>query len=118
MADKYKIPAGATAAEYAQARFGGPTRLLERDVTIGTAAAELLQNNPRRVAWLAQNRGANDISTSNARDVTTGVGFLLAATGGAQSMEVDEDGEAVTYDRYAISGVAGNVVHVIEVIRV
>ena len=111
-------PAGATAALIAEKRFDGPTRSIERDVTVGTTAIQLLDNNPRRVYWLAQNRGANDITVSDTRDVTTSAGFLLAATGGANSMQVDEDGEAVTYDRYAISGVAGNTVRVLEILRV
>jgi len=118
MAEKYELPKGATAADFATRRWGGPTRLEERQVTIGTTVGDLLANNPRRVFWIAQNRGAADISTSNQRDVTSTTGFLLAATGGVQSMDAEEDGEAVTYARFAISGTAGQVVAIIEVMRV
>lgn len=116
--DDYKSPAGATAAAYAAARFDGPTRILERDVTIGTSVAQILDNNPKRVAWTIMNNGANDIGTGFTQQVTTAQSFKLASSGGAQRCIVEQDGEEVTYPLFGISGTAGNNVHIVEVMRV
>ena len=118
MAEKYALPAGATAADFAARRWGGPIGVDVRLVTVGTTLTELVRNNPRRVLWLVQNRGAGDLSTALDRAVTTANGFLLSASGGLQSMDAEEDGEAVTYPLFAIGAAAGNVVRVLEVFRV
>lgn len=114
----YTIPEGATAAVYAAKRYGGPTKIVETDVLIGTTIASVLQNNPRRIFWTMVNNSANDLGFGFNRQVTTAVGFKLAGSGGVASMSVDEDGEAVTYDTFAIGGVAGNNIHLIEVVRI
>jgi len=111
-------PPGATGAEFAAKRWGGPTRTTTTIVTVGTAVATLLAENPRRVAWLVQNRGGTDVATSDTRDVAAATGFLLQATGGAQSMNVEEDGEGVCYALYAISTIAGQTVRVQQTERI
>jgi len=114
----YKIPAGATAAEITARRFGGPTKIVETLVTVGTTAAKLFDNNPRRVAWTMTNRGSADCAVSFAQDVATGTGFILAASGGAIESYVDEDGETVSAALYAVSGAAGQTVRIVETVRV
>jgi len=114
----YKIPAGATAAEITARRFGGPTQIVETLVTVDTTAIKLIGNNPRRVAWTASNRGSSDCAVSFAQDVTTGNGFILAASGGTIESYVDEDGETVSAALYAVSGSAGQTVRIVETVRV
>jgi hypothetical protein len=114
----YKVPAGATAALYAEKRFDGPTRILESDVTIGTSPAPILGNNPRRVAWTITNNGSSDVGTGFTLQVTTAQSFKLAASGGVQRCIVEQDGEEVTYPLFGISGSAGQNVHIVEVIRI
>jgi len=110
--------AGATAYEVASARFGGPTRSIERDLTVTTTPSRLLDNNPRRVAWLIQNLGAVDCYNSDRRDVTSVTGFILAASGGVNAMDVLEDGESVAYDRYVLCASGTCALHILEIIRV
>lgn len=99
-------------------RFGGPTRLRESVVIVGTSLVSLLGNNPRRVSWSAVSRGTGDITASFSRPVVAGVGFLLASFGGTVSANVEEDAELVTYELFAIATIAGNSVYVVEVERI
>lgn len=110
--------AGATAAEFAQLRFGGPTRVNITLRTIGTLASRLLDNNPRRVGWVAANRGTSDGAFSTDPGVLTTTGLPLQASGGAVSMQVDEDGEAVAWEWYAVTGAAAQSFVVFEFVRV
>lgn len=114
----YEIPEGATAAQYAQKRFGGPTKIVETDITVGTTGVQLMLNNPRRIQWTMTNRGSSDVNFQFQRNFTAGQGFLLSATGGVAEAYVDEDGEETTYEITGISGSAGQIVHIVEVIRV
>lgn len=115
---EYKIPAGAAAAEITARRFGGPTQIQEADVTIGTSAAAIFGNNPRRVAWTITNRGSADVNVSFQQSVVAGGGFVLAASGGSIESYVDEDGETVAAALYGISGSAGQTVRVVQTVRV
>lgn len=113
-----KTPPGATAAEFAENRFGGPTQFLETIVTVGVALVRLVPPNPRRVAWLAQNRGLTNVGFGFNREVAAATGFLLGAEGGVATANVETDGEGVTWEVFAISTVAGQSVRVLETIRV
>ncbi len=101
------LPAGATAAEFAAVRFGGPTEIKVFQVTVGTGTVRLVDNNPRRVFWIAINNGVNSGAISIRNDVTTGTGIPVQSNGGAVSMDVMEDGEAVAWEWFAITGAAG-----------
>jgi hypothetical protein len=109
---------GATASEFAQLRFGGPTRVSITIRSIGTVASRLLDNNPRRVGWVAANRGTSDGAFSTDPGVLITTGLPIQAAGGAVSMQVDEDGEAVAWEWYAVTGAAAQSCVVFEFIRV
>lgn len=109
---------GATAAEFAALRFGGPTRILITQRSIGTIPSRLLDNNPRRIGWIAANNGSAGISLSTDPAVTTTTGLPVQGGGGAVSMQVDEDGEAVAWEWLAVSGAAAQAITVFEFIRV
>src|SRR5712692_9360944 len=69
------LPPGATAAELAAVRFGGPTEIRPSQVTIGTGAARLVDNEPRRVFWIAINQGSSNGAASTRNNVTTTTGI-------------------------------------------
>jgi len=110
--------AGATAAEFAQLRYGGPTRILITQRSIGITPSRLLDNNPRRIGWVAANLGTGTAAFSTDPAVTLTTGLPLQPSGGAASMQVDEDGEAVAWEWYAIDSAAAQPFVVYEFIRV
>lgn len=103
--------AGQTAAAYSEKKFGGPTKLTSfiGPVVIPTAGRILL-NNPRRVFWLFMNRGVDNMFLGFDGGVGGTFGILIPPFGGAASMSLDEDGEEVTRELWAIApGTSGNI---------
>lgn len=112
-----EIP-GATASEISGKRFGGPTRVNSKVVPVGTTSTQLMENNPRRVFWMAINRGVNNAAWDWDPTFTFANGGLLGAAGGYVSAEVDEDGESVAWEVRAIADQAPVNVRVFEIMRV
>lgn len=106
---------GSVAYTVSADRFKGPTRLIERVVTVGVGPTEILQNNPRRVFWSLMNRSVNNGAIGFTTQVTFATGFYLTAGGGNVSMAVEEDGESVGYAVYGIQDVLAGNWYVIEV---
>lgn len=111
----YEVPAGATAALYAQKRFGAQTRIRESRPTAGVTPAAMLGQNPKRLFWMLVNTSVNAVSYGEAFDLTVSNGLPLAPSGGGVSMAVDEDGEAVTYPVMAVASIAASTMYAIEV---
>lgn len=104
------------AARFAETRFGAPTRLRDRAVTVATTLGELVPANPDRVAWSAINRSVNNGALGFDRETTFANGVLLGAGGGVAQMSVEEDGEAVTQAVFAINDTAAGTWRVLEVL--
>lgn len=111
-------PHGATAAEWAEKWFGGPTRPKVTKTTVGTASAVLLEANPRRIFWRIRNRSAGNVYIELDAPAVVATSELLGPAGGAASMSVQQDGEAVAHEIRAIADLAASPVWVYEVIRV
>jgi hypothetical protein len=109
---------GATAAEFAQNRFGGPTRVQSTSVTLSTTFGQILGGNPRRVFWTIINRGTTDVGIDTDPASSQATGILLAAGGGYASMDVTEDGESVAWPVYGASASGTPQVRILEVMRV
>ena len=107
-----------TAAAYAIRKYGGPTKVIQRTATIGTTVSHLVRNNPRRVAWRAFNRSTNDIALGFYADITTTTGIPFPAATGVVEVDVEYEGEEVTWEVHAISTAAGSAVTILEVLRV
>lgn len=109
---------GATAAKFATERFGGPTRLIFRQVTLANTRQEVLGNNPRRVNWMLVNRNSQEIGVWFDWESTVGSSILIPPNGGFVSMDVETDGEAVTLPVIGVTGTGGLVILALEVVRV
>lgn len=109
---------GATAAEMAELRFGGPTRLESTVVTLSTTWGQILAANPRRVFWSILNRAVVNAAIDILPSSTFANGILLGAAGGFAQMEVEEDGEAVAWAVFGASESATAVCRILEVMRV
>lgn len=110
--------AGATAAEFAQARFGGPTRVQSTTMTLTTAWVQVLPSNPRRVFWTVINRGVVNAAIDTELSSTFANGILLGAAGGYASMDVLEDGESVAWPLFGGTESGTAVLRLVEVMRV
>jgi len=104
------------ASAYIEKKYGRKTRSIENPITrtVGTSPALVLQNNPDRLMWLIVNLSSYNVYIAFEPDVSTTKGVLLSANGGSCSMSVDEDGEAVTHEVWAIAGAANCPIYVLE----
>jgi hypothetical protein len=104
------------AAEYALKEFGFKTRVVENPVTniVGTTAVKVLRQNPDRIGWLIQNLSPNTIYVAYSPDVSSTKGIQVAASGGVISSIISEDGEAVTYEMWAVATAANSAIYVVE----
>lgn len=111
------VQAKGLAYSFSEKWFGKPTRLVQNPVTnsVGATPTLLLPNNPERVGWLIMNRSIADIAISFLPTPVLTDDWLITNSGGYVSMNVQEDGEAVTQAVYAIGPAAGNTVYVVEV---
>ncbi len=107
------------AKQFVEKEFGFATRPVENPVTdtVATTPTLILQNNPDRIFWLAMCRNGNGGAIGFTRQVTVANGQKVAADGGGVSMDVREDGESVTYEVFAINGVAPGIWYVLEIER-
>jgi hypothetical protein len=111
---------GATAAELAFRRFGGATTIKQQNNLNSAQGTRILDNNPRRVFWLASVLQGPDVRFMWDHDSTFTGGIQVGARGGYLSMSVDEDGEAVTRELFAMTNSVGSafVINTIEILRV
>lgn len=104
--DRNRLPLP-SAAEFSRRRFGRGTSTRTRSATITASEQAILPNDPDRIFWSIENVGVIDARLSRRNGITSSTGRLLAAAGGFLESTVEEDGEAVTQQVFAIS--TGNV---------
>ena len=103
------LPSGATAAQYVERRWGTRTRLVPlATFAVLASVGRAVKGNPKRMALTITNVGTGTITVGFDSSVTAGNGIPLAPNGGTLSLDVDEDGELVTYDIFAVAPAVGN----------
>jgi len=104
----------------ARAKTGFPTRLVINPVTdtVGTSPTLILRNNPDRIFWLVVNLSGNNGYLGWDTLVSSTRGLFIAANGGFVSANIEEDGELVIYDVWAVNLNAAGTYLVVEVERV
>jgi len=103
-------------AEYVEKELGFPTRAIENPVrdTVDTTPRIVLRLNPDRFQWLIVNMGDADIYIGFTKEVSSTRGIVVAADGGYASMHARDDGEAVTYEIWAVAATGTQAIYVIE----
>jgi len=103
-------------AEYVEKELGFKTRAIENPVrdTVDTTPRIVLRLNPDRFQWLIVNLGTADIYIGFTSKVSSKRGIIIAADGGYASMHAREDGEAVTYEVWAVAKTGTQAIYVIE----
>jgi len=102
--------------EYVERELGFKTRAIENPVrdTVGTTPVIVLHNNPDRFQWLIVNLGTEDVFAAFTKEVSTTRGMIISAHGGFVSMHAREDGEAVTYEVWAVARAGTQAIYVVE----
>lgn len=87
-------------------------------VSVTTSATRILQNDPNRVFWVAMNRSVNNGAVGFNREVTFANGLLVGAGGGFVESDIDDDGEAIADEVFAINNSAAGDWRIVEIRRV
>ena len=105
--------------ELSRERFKGPTKPVVNPVTdtVQTSATQILKNNPDRLALLIVNLSANRGFVGFDRQVGPTRGVPVEASGGFVSMCLEEDGETVGYEIFAINQVAAGKWFIVATVR-
>jgi len=103
-------------AEYVEKELGFPTRAIENPVrdTVDTTPRIILRQNPDRFQWLIVNLGTANIFIAFTSQVSITRGILISGGGGYLTMHAREDGEAVTYEIWAVAETGTQKIYVIE----
>jgi len=111
MAAKEEIPA--------EKRLGFPTRPTINPVTnsVATTATKILNNNPDRIFWLVINLSVNKGYVGWDGEVASTKGVPIAPSGGYVSCTVEEDGELVIYEVWAVNENAAGTYYIVEIER-
>lgn len=89
------------------------TDALEADFTVGTSAVRIAQPNARRTEIIITNWGAAAIAVGLTNGVTATTGWIVGASAWI-SLVWFPDLDLASAELWAISGGAGNAVHVLE----
>ena len=116
--DTFTRGADTTAGRFSITRFGGPTTSRTSTVSVLTTVTRIAGNNPRRVSITVYNRGVNNVDVDYVSSVTAGAGIPLTGASGVMQSTIEDDGEAVINELYAIATTATSSVFVVEVMRV
>lgn len=100
-------------------RWKGPTYSRVNPVTdtVATTVTRVFRNHPDRVMWLAVNQSSYDGYVGFDTGVSSSKGILVPANGGYLELLLEEDGELVTQEVYAISPGGAGTWYFVEVIR-
>ena len=103
----------------AQQRLGFPSRPIVNPVTdtVNTTPTLILRNNPDRIFWMAVNLSGNKGYIGWSTDVGPAKGIPVSPYGGFVSCTLEEDGELVIHEVWAILENAAGTWYVIEIER-
>lgn len=106
----------ANLADLIDARFGVKTEAADNrsGTTLGTSAATILRNDPRRLAATIINLSAVAMYVAPSRDVSATNGIRLAPGGGQLTLIWDEDFDVTGYEWFGIADAAASAVYTLE----
>jgi len=111
MTEKQVIPA--------EQKLGFHTAPKENPVTdtVATTPTKILNNNPDRIFALIVNLSLNRGWIGFSSQVASTRGIPIAGNGGFVSLNVEEDGELVIYEVWALNENASGTYYIVEVMR-
>lgn len=96
---------------------GGSFTVAVSTVTVGATFTKIASNNYERMALTIINTGNQNVTILPSISVTTTMGVILAANGGAISLDAQEDLAAVGFEWDGIVSALTSTMTVIETIR-
>ena len=90
--------------------------LQQKDVTVGTSAAQVTKDNASRFEVAYINTGTSACTVSHSDLVTATSGTLLTASGGALVEDFRSDMLLPTYQAWAVCTASGGNIHIVELI--
>jgi len=104
----------------ARAKVGFPSRPVINPVTntVDTTPTLILRNNPDRIFWLIVNLSANNGYVGWDTQVSSSRGLFIAGNGGFISANIEEDGELVIQEVYAVNLGASGTYMIVEVEKI
>ena len=109
-----------TRADLIRDRFGVNSQVNTAGLAsvVGASATQLLSNNPNRLALTIVNTSAAALYLHPNNQVTSSLGIVLTAAGGALALNWEDDFDLVGSEWWAIAPVAGATVEVLEVVAI
>jgi len=107
---------GSATYEVTAKLFERPCRVNERTIDLAGEPTEIADNNPRRLLLHIVNMGGYNVRVGFSRELLWYGSTVLAANGGAMTLNVAEDGELVGYATYALYPVGLGRIYVLEMI--
>lgn len=106
------------AQEFVERLVGGFFVTRETDVTLTITAAEILRNDPERVAWLIIVTGTTEAQLAFNTNPTTAESIRIPGSGGSFSANVREDFTLPTNALHGNVAAGTTTLHIVEVVRV
>ena len=85
--------------------------------TVGTTPTKVLNNNPDRILALLVNLTANDGYVGFDNEVSATRGIPVPSNGGSLTLLIDEDGELVIQETYAVCPGGAGTWYIVEIER-
>jgi len=98
-------------------RWGVRTMASHKTVSLGTSPAEVVPNNPDRLALLIINLSTNSVYLALDASVSSSKGMLLCSSGGSGSFSLEEDFQLVGWAIWGVATGAASPLYVIEVLE-
>lgn len=111
------VPMGGAALEYLRQKFGGVFAELESAPSMAVATSSAVGNNPDRLGLLIMNLGSSSVTLGLKQPLVNGAGVIIAANGGAMSLNVDEDFTLVTREWFGNVSAGTSALYVLEIVR-
>lgn len=105
------------AVAFLRDRYGGDFDSPDATVAVPTTGAQLIENDPERVAVTFINLGTDFVLIRPKGAASAGAGIQLNAGGGIASLNIRDDGMLTTFDWYAVSNTGSQNVYVLGVRR-
>ena len=106
------------AQEFVARLVGGFFVVRETNPTLTTTAAEILRNDPERVAWLITVTGATEAQVAFNSNPSTAESMRIPGSGGTISANVREDFTLPTNALHGNVAAGSTTLHIVEVVRV
>ena len=94
------------AQSFIEGEFGGPTEEIDVEVSVGTTATKIVENDPDALALTLINLGSETAWVMFDNKVSTTRGIQLDAGGGVVSLVIRDDQALPTREWYAITSTA------------